>query len=68
MAELPLAPLDKIMRKAGAVRVSENARLVLRDVVENYAEKLSRRAADFAKHAGRKTVLEEDVKLAVRGV
>ncbi len=68
MAVLPLAPLDRIMRKAGAERVSETAKTVLRDAIEDYAEKISRRAVDLAKHAGRKTVLEEDVKLAAKGV
>ncbi len=68
MAELPLAPLDRIMRKAGALRVSEAAKTALRDAIEDYAEKLSRRAAEIAKHAGRKTVLEDDIKLAAKGV
>jgi histone H3/H4 len=65
MADIPLAPVERIMRRAGGdVRVSEEATKELRDVLEEFAVQLSEKASKFARHAGRKTITGEDVKLA----
>ncbi len=65
MADIPLAPIERIIRRAGGdVRVSEDATTELRDLLEEMAEQISQRAAKLARHAGRKTVNAEDIKLA----
>ncbi|RLE49963.1 MAG: histone [Candidatus Methanomethylicota archaeon] len=66
MPEIALAPFDRILRKAGAERVGEDALEALRDVVEQIALEIAREAVIFAKHAGRKTVIADDVRLASR--
>jgi len=60
-----LAPVERIIRKAGADRVSEGAGIELARVLEDYGIDVSREAITLAKHAGRTTVKDEDIRLAV---
>ena len=66
MPELSNASMERIMRKAGAERVSAGAVEKLAEAMEEYGEKLSKEAVELAKHAGRKTVKKGDIKLAAR--
>ena len=63
---LPLAAMEKILKKSGAERVSDKAKIALKQVIEEKAEEISQRAIKFAMHAGRKTVKAGDIKLAVK--
>ncbi len=66
MPEIPLAPVERIFKRAGAERVGEDAVIALRDVLENVAYELAVKSIELAKHAGRKTVSADDVKAVVR--
>lgn len=65
---IALAPVDKIMRKAGAQRVSKAAALELRDIVENFAHRMAKEAVRKTQENGRKTVYKEDVLQAPKSV
>ena len=67
MSILPLAPMERLLKKAGAPRVGEDAKLALAEILEDFAQRLGQKAAALAVHAGRKTVKAEDIKLAGRG-
>ncbi|MBE6488534.1 MAG: histone family protein [Methanosphaera stadtmanae] len=66
MAELPIAPIKRILQNAGAQRVSDDAAVALAKFLEEYGEELASQANKLAKHAGRKTVKADDIALAYR--
>lgn len=63
-SELGLAAMYRILKKAGAERVSDESAEELRRTVEEIAGGIAKSAVDMASHASRKTVKGEDVKLA----
>ena len=68
MSDLPIAPVDRLMRKAGASRVSEEAAVTMAEVLSDYGKELSQKASMFATHAGRKTIVSEDIELALQAM
>ncbi|MBW2968010.1 NFYB/HAP3 family transcription factor subunit [Candidatus Woesearchaeota archaeon] len=63
---IPLAIAERILKNAGAQRVSEEAKIAFSDILRDIAEDIGTQSARIAKHAGRKTVQDEDVKLAAK--
>ena len=66
MSILPLASMSKLIKKAGAQRVSNSAKIKLRKILENNALEISNKAIKFAKYKGRLTVKDEDIEKALR--
>lgn len=64
--ELPIAPVGRLLKNAGASRISEEAKIELAKVLEQEAEMIAQDAIKLAKHAGRKTVKADDIILACK--
>lgn len=63
---LPLAAMEKLLKRCGAPRVSENAKEAMKEVLELYGEEIGQKAVRLAQHSGRKTIKGSDIKLAVK--
>ena len=63
---MPKAPVARILFKSGAKRVSQAAADEFSDVLTKIAEDIASRAVQIAKHSGRKTVNDGDIKLAAK--
>ncbi|MBS3131449.1 histone family protein [Candidatus Woesearchaeota archaeon] len=63
---IPKAPVGRILMQAGAKRVSMDAMQALSEVLTEYAHKIGSQAVQLARHGGRKTIHEEDIKLAAK--
>ncbi len=58
--------MDKIMREAGAHRVSDDAKAALAELLEQKALNIAGEAKKLAEHAGRRTITEKDIRLAMK--
>lgn len=63
---IPKAPFGRILMKAGAKRVSADAIDTFTEILTEMTEEIAIQSSKIAKHAGRKTVHEGDVKLAAK--
>jgi histone H3/H4 len=64
MAELPLAPVERVMRNAGAERISIDAVKKAADEAEHLIRKLTEKALLIAQKDGRVTINSKDIVLA----
>lgn len=64
--ELPIATIERLIKKAGAKRVSESAARALGEILEEKATEITREAIKLAEHAGRRTVRDVDIRLAAK--
>jgi len=63
---LPLAAMERLLKKAGAKRVSDNAKESLRKELERISQNIGEKAVRFANHSKRTTVKDRDIELAVK--
>ena len=63
---IPKATAAQILMNAGAKRVGMDAAAAFAEVLEAKATLISSRAVQLARHSGRKTIHEEDIKLSLQ--
>ena len=68
MSEIPKAPIARIIKETGAERVSEDAKAVLAEYLEEVARNVAIEANNVAKLAKRKTIKPDDIKLAIKNL
>jgi len=61
---ISLSAMEKIMKGAGANRVSDEAKEAMREILEELGEKIGKNADELSRHAGRRTVKADDVRMA----
>lgn len=64
--DFPLFAIERLLKKAGAERVSKSAAEELKLTLIEISEKIGKEAVAMASHAKRVTVKREDIKLAAR--
>jgi histone H3/H4 len=65
-SEFGLSVMYRILKKAGADRVSDESANELRRILEEVGAAIAKNAVDMSTHAGRKTIKAEDVRLAAK--
>ena len=63
-SEFGLSVMYRILKKAGAERVSDESANELRRILEEIGGSIAKNAVEMSVHAGRKTIKAEDVRLA----
>jgi DNA-binding protein len=63
---IPRAPVARIMASGGPKRISEKAVEAFARILERKCLDIAKRASQLAKHAGRKTITIEDIRLALK--
>ena len=57
---------ERIARRAGIKRVSRAALVELRDLTEEKARDIAKKAVEVSEHAKRNTVLEQDIDFVTK--
>ncbi len=63
---IPRATVARLIVNAGARRVSDSGVEELADYLTKKGIEIAKKALEISKHAGRKTILEGDIKLAAK--
>ncbi|MGB9748764.1 MAG: histone [Candidatus Woesearchaeota archaeon] len=63
---LPKANVERLMKRTGALRISNSAVEEMTDFLIKQGFEISKRAVEITKHSGRRTVLAKDIKLAFK--
>lgn len=64
MASFANARIEKLIKKAGAQRVSADAITKMNEILSDWGYNIAQYSVEIARHSGRKTVKENDIKLA----
>ncbi len=62
---LPLLAFKKMLKAQGALRIEDDALIVMRQILEQEIATTTVEALKYSRHAKRRTVLASDVQLAL---
>jgi len=65
-SEFGLSVMYRILKKAGAERVSDESANELRRILQEIGTSIAKNAVEMSVHAGRKTIRADDVRLAAK--
>ena len=66
--EIKIAPMQKLIIRSGAERVSKEGAIALGILLEELGLKISKEAIVYALHSGRKTIKVRDIEIATRKI
>jgi len=66
--EFTIAPMRRLIKKFGDIRISEDAGEAMRQVMGDVGLKIAKNAVDHAISDDRRTVLERDIRIAYKEV
>ena len=61
-------PIERLIRRGGAERVSKSAAKELAKLLEEYAVEIAKKAMEYAYEENRKTVRKEDIRKAIKAI
>ena len=61
---IPLAAVERLMKKAGAERISPDAVVALETMISEISEDIARRSVKYMKYAKRSTIKRADIEIA----
>ena len=64
MSNFANARIEKLIKSAGSQRVSADAITKMNEILSDWGKNIAKYAVEIARHSGRKTVKENDIKLA----
>ncbi len=67
MPGLPRAPIERLLKEFTGKRISKTATEKMAVVLEETIAEVAKDASVFCKHAGRKTITDDDIVLATKG-
>ena len=65
LMSLPVATIERVIKSAGVPRVAGSATNMIIAQAESYITDLAKKSYAYAKHAGRNTLKDTDVKAAL---
>ena len=61
-------PIERLIRRGGAERVSKSAAKELAKLLDEYAIEIAKKAMEYAYEENRKTVRKEDIRKAIKAM
>jgi histone H3/H4 len=61
-------PIERLIRRGGAERVSKSAARELAKLLEEYAIEIAKKALEYAYEENRKTIRKGDIRKAIKAI